>query len=135
MKRWWLLSAVGAMSAVVLLQLSRPDPAPASPQADRSSGTAEAQPLPAVRVEQRLVEADLVEAPQPETGVVAAPASVSRAVGTSGGTAWVPPRAASVSSTRSQQASATSPMFERAKRAFLGDGRHRPQPFPRVKDN
>lgn len=135
MKRWWLLPAIGAMSAVVLLQLSRRDAAPATPRSDPSPATAEAQPRPAVRVEHRLVEADLVAAPQPERDVIAVPASFSRGVGTSGGTELVPARAASVGATPSREVNATSPMFERAKRAFLGSGRHRPQPFPRVKDN
>ena len=34
-----------------------------------------------------------------------------------------------------QRASRDQTLFEKARRAFVGDGRHRPEPFPRPRDN
>src|SRR5687767_5934026 len=70
MKRWWLLMAVGAVSALVLLQVTRPAPgvpAPPSPTPDADETTvAEAQPEPPVAVEPEpsvAVQQVLIEAP------------------------------------------------------------------------
>jgi hypothetical protein len=135
MKRWWLLSAIGAVGAVVLLQLSRPDSPPAAPKTESPTPTTEAQPLPAVQVERLLIRADLVPSAEPEVEPVVAAVSLGRPDGANGGADWARTRAGSPSSTRSHDTKAPPPVLERAKRALLGDGRHRPEPFPRVKDN
>ena len=135
MKRWWLLSAIGALSAVVLFQLSRPDASADATESVHPVLGAEAQPLPAVRVEQVLIHADLAPSTQREADPAAIPVSFERPVGPIGGLKDAPTRATTPSPTRLRDARTSSPMLERAKRAFLGDGRHRPEPFPRVKDN
>ena len=44
-------------------------------------------------------------------------------------------KAAGRGSVTLRNASRDRNIFEKARRAFLGDGRHRPEPFPRIRDN
>lgn len=135
MKRWWLLSAIGAVSALVLIQFPWPDRPAASPRHQASPDGVEAQPQPDVRVEHVLVEAELVKPAQAPQAARPDPTVLANGRTT-------PPAGWAHASTRSSEAvlhraqtTTPPPLFERAKRAFLGNGRHRPEPFPRVKDN
>lgn len=149
MKRWWLLMAAGAVSALVLLQLTRPEPgvpAPLNPAPPADETTvAEAQPEPpgavqpepSVEVQQEpsvAVQQVLIEAPYVH-GTLPSITAAHRTAGTNTGRAVSSRRVAGPSSGPSAAAQPPPQLFERAKRAFLGNGRHRPEPFPRVKGN
>jgi hypothetical protein len=135
MKRWLIVSGIGAVSALVLLQLSQPNAASAPSRFSTPADNPGAQPLPAVQVEQVLVEADLVKVIEPDGRPLAVPVSPRRPAGTSGWTTAAPTQTESVQPVGLHEARTPPPMLERAKRAFLGNGRHRPEPFPRLKDN
>ena len=141
MKRWWLLMAAGAVSALVLLQVTRPDPgvpAPPNPTPDVDETTvAEAQPEPPIAVEPEpfvAVQQVLIEAPYVH-GTLPSITPAHRPAGTNTGRQVSSSRVAGPSSRPSAAGQPPPQLFDRAKRAFLGNGRHRPEPFPRVKDN
>ena len=145
MKRWWLISAIGAVSALVLLQLTQSGAAsPASVHDDTPEST-EAQPpssqsLDTVRVEHVLVEAEPVRSIEypdiRERGHYTQEAFATGRPDRANLWRTPEPRATTgLSLPRNDAGKTPPPLFQRAKRAFLGDGRHRPEPFPRVKDN
>lgn len=131
MKRlfWLIFGALTLAAASLLLRfppesLARNTPAPKS--------------LPDVRVEHEFVTVSIAQIPaasntQPR-GVIASPASERQA----SNYPVDPPRAtteAAVPEKPVQRASRDRTLLGKAGRAFLGDGRHRPEPFPRVRDN
>ena len=134
MKRYWWLSAIGAVGAIVFVQLTRSDAALAPAPPGERSELAEAQPQPAVQVEHVLVQAELVTSPEPPPALTAVPVSHGRSHASKATARPMSTRAASFRPAPAETGT-PPPLLERARRAFLGDGRHRPEPFPRLKDN
>lgn len=134
MKRslWLIFAALTLIAAGVLLQY----------QPDRLAVAAPADvQLPDVRIQHEFVEI-------PAAGVVSAtPAPDRRAARTNsanpvgpdtnvaepGGAIEVVPASHRTPGVRPANRDRT--LFEKARRAFVGDGRHRPEPFPKVRDN
>jgi hypothetical protein len=151
MKRWWLISAIGAVSALALLQLIQPDAASPASVHDNPPESTEAQPPAAapvetatpvdtVRVEHVLVEAEQVTPiGYPEVGdrgrYTHAALDAEPPQGAVGWTSPAPRPAPALNVPQTGVEKTSPALLERAKRALLGDGRHRPEPFPRVKDN
>ena len=117
MKKVWLVAGAAAVVLATLIVLSARSADPTDESAASPRPARGLTPAPDVRVTHRLVTAD---APPP-TGI--------------GRITPTPRRPAA--STRREVTVARAPagLVHRAKRALLGDGRHRPEPFPRVKEN
>ena len=117
--QWFAAAVVVGLVAVTpatVSQLSRARPAP--PKVD--------PPSERVRVENELVTPEIIE---PVRVVSAGAATVkvsSRAV-------VMPRRAAMTRAAAPTAAPVPTTLREKARRAFFGDGRHRPQPFPTVR--
>lgn len=120
----WLISGAGAIAATLLLWPARHTigPLDASPLAagDRA-------PAPAVQVQHEFITLDAapvrIERPAPAgTKSVAADPAASPGVTT-------PSRPAA------RQARHDAGVIGRARRALVGDGNYRPQPFPTVRGN
>jgi hypothetical protein len=110
-----VVGLVGVMPAT-LRQLSRDRPVP--PKVE--------PPSERVRVEHEVVTADVIEPMRVVSAGAATMKGSSRAV--------VTPRRALMTRAAAPTAAPVSTTFrEKARRAFLGDGRHRPQPFPTVR--
>jgi len=85
--------------------------------------------LPDVRVRHEFVTVSAPSAPE-------APPRASRAVASAARTpAAARPAPGPDKPPAVRRASRDANFFERARRAVVGDGRYRPEPFPRVKDN
>lgn len=111
MKRALLASAAAVV--VTLLLLTWPDP---PPDDQRDAAMPPPEPSPAqVRVEHRLITAEVVHE-RASAGLGATRPPVTPRVQRS-----------------AQREPEVSGLFARARRALLGDGRHRPEPFPRAK--
>jgi hypothetical protein len=118
---WVIFGALVLLAAAVLLRSDRSGDAvavthPPSPPA----------PAPEVRVRQELVTATVTAEPVAAVSRPAAPPAVKRA-------AHEGPRAQASPPVRA--AARDTSLLGRARRAVVGDGRYRPEPFPRVKDN
>lgn len=140
---WLIFAASMLITAGVLLQY-RPERLALAARAERQ--------LPAVRIQHEFVRvspsgivsatttarprrAEEVE-PGPisdiPTPIVAESPAFVQLAPASHGTAEPAPKRTPVV----QRATSRDPtLFEKARRAFVGDGRYRPEPFPRVRDN
>ena len=115
-----LILVVASALAIALLGVAgRPAPAARPPQ----ESAAPTQPIPAVRVDQEIVAIpqEVVQISDPVPAALKKPAEPVRTATRERAPAG------------QRHASVLQPtLAARAKRAVLGDGRHRPQPFPRV---
>jgi hypothetical protein len=113
--KWFVVTVVAGAVAVTPLALRQLSP-------DRPTPTVD-PPIERVRVEHELVTPDVIEPVRVVSAGVVTPKVSVRAVTTPVAT----PRRPAVTP-------AGAPTFaQKARRAFLGDGRHRPQPFPTVR--
>jgi len=122
MKR--LTAALGVIAALALLVFPRPGEAPSAqhlrPEPAKApdshpagaSNSTIAQPSDAVRIEHQLIQV----APKASTVPSARPSDRSTSVG------------------RAMRTSGSHAFVARARRALMGDGRYRPEPFPRPAD-
>ncbi|HVL66128.1 MAG TPA: hypothetical protein VM364_02570 [Vicinamibacterales bacterium] len=117
MKRIWTLAAVAFVIGLLPLLGRRTTSGAPEPQPASASMVVAAQPAPDVRVEHQLITVDVIAE------------SASRP------TPPPPARAAATAAGARQPEPAERRLVDRARRVILGDGRHRPEPFPRVKDN
>lgn len=115
MRRRWILGAAFVGATAVLLSMGRVPPGDAEAETPPASASV---PAARVQVSHRLVTTEPVAV------------ALSRAPDTRAGV-----RVASTSPGPRRRARATAGLMTRAKEALLGDGRHRPEPFPRIKDN
>lgn len=117
--KWYAAAVVVGLVAatpVTLRQLSRDRPVP--PKGD--------PPSERVRVEHDLVTADVLEPARVVSAGIGAARITGRVVTT--------PRRPSLTRAAAGPTAPGSTTFgQKARRAFLGDGRHRPQPFPTVR--
>lgn len=129
-RRLWLIFAVLVLIASAVWFRLPPDTlTQAAPAVDR---------LPDVRVQHEFVTVPTSPAgstsnPQERTRLArtrAAPDSSSATATIDAQTAEAVTRKATTS-----RASRDQTLFEKARRAFMGDGRHRPEPFPRPRGN
>lgn len=116
--KWYATAAVAGLVAVVLVackQVPRDQSVPkVDPPADR------------VRVEHELVQPDVIEPVRVVSAGVGSAKVTARGVTT-------PRRHLVTRAAASTTAPDTKTLGQRARRAFFGDGRHRPQPFPTVR--
>jgi hypothetical protein len=82
-------------------------------------------PAPAVTVEHTLVTADVVKTPILQPRSRSASTATTRAAD----------RRAGASTPRALAKAQDSSLGARTRRVIVGDGRHKPQPFPRVNNN
>lgn len=112
MTRRWVFVAAAALVILTLLVIWR---SPASPHAVDQANVA-ANATRDVQVQHQLVTVTSTTSPT-LSSVTAAPG-----------------RTLVARTERRQSAQPASTVLARAKRALLGDGRHRPEPFPRIKN-
>lgn len=84
-----------------------------------------AVPAPSVKVEHTLVTVDVMTSPAVQPRRSAPPASTAPLAGLR----------VSASSSALQVKAEPTGLASRARRAIVGDGRHKPQPFPRIDNN
>lgn len=94
-----------------------PEPAPLPPAASSA---------PAVRIEHTMVTADVVTSPA---------VSPRRAPTWSPGAATPERRVVASAPAVAVRTQAASSLAARTRRVIVGDGRHKPQPFPRINNN
>lgn len=121
---WWAAAAVAAVGMVVALPVVLREPAAtAVPEEGEETTRASAD---SVRVEHELVTLD-AEVPSAGQPVVTPAAPVARSL------PQPKPKPSMTFSTRESTITAPTSTFTKARQKFLGDGRHRPEPFPRVR--
>ena len=117
--RLWILLALVAVVVGGVAVLPRHD------RAREPVGAAAAEPLPSVTVRHDLI---VVPASPERAAVAVRPVRAAMPVRHA---AAAPPSAARVWRTPAAERG----LFGRARRAVVGDGRYRPEPFPRLKGN
>lgn len=119
--RWWRVSAAAAVGLVVALPVVLREPAA---KAVQETGEPTRESTASVRVEHEFVTLD-AEVPDAEPVAVLPARPTPR-----------PLRQTKPSPTlTARESTFTTPAssFTKARQKFLGDGRHRPEPFPRVR--
>ena len=122
---WLIFAALALIAATVLFRFQPEKLAQAAP--------ADAEPLPDVLVQHEYVSVTVPAAASP-VRIRATPGSRSGIRALDDAVVDAEP-APMVKGQTVKRASREQTLFEKARRAFVGDGRHRPEPFPRPGGN